>query len=60
MNNKKRYIYFKCGKWVVLIKNRAISRHVRLEDAINARNKFIKQYKNNDLRFDVDTGETDE
>lgn len=42
--NKRRYINFHNGFWVVRIKGKSISRHRDVNEAIVARNNYIKEH----------------
>lgn len=42
--NKRRYINFHNGFWVVTIKKKSISRHRDVNEAIIARDNYIKEH----------------
>jgi hypothetical protein len=42
--NKRRYIKFHNGYWIVNIKNKSISRHKDINDAARARDKFLQEH----------------
>lgn len=42
--NKRRYINFHNGFWVVTIKKKSISRHKDINEAIIARDNYIKEH----------------
>ena len=41
---KAKYITFMCGKWVVQIKNKNISRHLDFDEAVKARDEYISKH----------------
>lgn len=47
---KARYITFMCGKWVVQIKHKNISRHSSLEEAVKARDEYISKHPELELK----------
>lgn len=49
---KRRYITFICGKWVVKIKDKYISRHFDFAEAVKARNEYIRQHPELELKYD--------
>jgi hypothetical protein len=42
--NKRRYINFHNGFWVFRLKNKTISRHKDINEAFEARDKFLQEH----------------
>jgi hypothetical protein len=42
--SKERCVVFYCGYWVVIIKRKRISRHKIKEEAVIARDKYLKEH----------------
>lgn len=47
---KAKYITFVCGKWVVRIKNKSISRHSDFAEAVKARDEYISNHPELELK----------
>lgn len=47
---KARYIYFKCGKYVVEIKHKSIAASKDFAEAVKLRDKFIEQHPELELK----------
>ena len=42
--SKERCVVFYNGYWVVVIKGKHLSRHKKIEDAVIARNEYLKEH----------------